>query len=320
MNITLRQLEIFVAVAETKQVTKASEKLFLTQSAVSLSLNELQNQLGGPLFDRRGRALLINDRGRYLLPLSKEIICNINNVESLMNEKKHEIVGALKIVASSTVGNYVLPYLIGAFKQIHPAASIDMQVCNTSRAEELIIDGSMDLGFVEGEVNNDQIATRPWLHDELMVIASPTSELAARKTLRIPEDLEQCEWVMREKGSGTAQIFKKKLGRHVTGLKVAMELGHTEAIKKAVEPGAGVACLSKLAVCREVEQGWLVGLPMEGVDVKRTLQIIQYKKKATTNLMEEFINFCALLNECGHGCACLSSPQNLQNLLGKSCQ
>ncbi|MCX5877053.1 MAG: LysR family transcriptional regulator, partial [Deltaproteobacteria bacterium] len=119
MSITLRQLEIFVAVAETQQVTKASEKLFLTQSAVSMALNELQNQLGGPLFDRRGRALLINDRGRYLLPFAKEILCQINNIETLMTEKNDKVVGALKIVASSTVGNYVLPYLIGAFKQMH---------------------------------------------------------------------------------------------------------------------------------------------------------------------------------------------------------
>ncbi|MBU3937372.1 MAG: LysR family transcriptional regulator, partial [Proteobacteria bacterium] len=107
MSITLRQLEIFVAVAETQQVTKASEKLFLTQSAVSMALNELQNQLGGPLFDRRGRALLINDRGRYLLPLGKDILCQINNIETLMTEKKDKVIGALKIAASSTVGNYV---------------------------------------------------------------------------------------------------------------------------------------------------------------------------------------------------------------------
>lgn len=320
MSITLRQLEIFVAVAETQQVTKASEKLFLTQSAVSMALNELQNQLGGPLFDRRGRALLINDRGRYLLPLGKDILCQINNIETLMTEKKDKVIGALKIAASSTVGNYVLPYLIGAFKHMHPSVSIDMQVCNTSHAEELVVDGSMDLGFVEGEVSNDQISTLPWLQDELMVIASPTSEIGAQKSFRVPEDLEKCDWIMREKGSGTAQIFKKKLGRHVTGLKVVMELGHTEAIKKAVESGAGVACLSKLTVCREVEQGWLAGLPVEGVDMHRTLQIIQYKNKATTNLMDEFINFCAVLNECSQGCLCLSSPWKLQELLGKSCQ
>lgn len=317
MAITLRQLEIFIAVAETQQVTRASEKLHLTQSAVSMALQELQNQLGGPLFDRRGRRLLINDRGRFLLPLGKEILCQVNNVESLMTERGDTVTGSLKIVASSTIGNYVLPYLIGVFKKLHPAVSLNMVVSNTGHAETLIVEGEADLGFVEGEVSNDQVMTIPWLQDELVVIASPSQEIAAQELFRVPEDLTRCEWLIREKGSGTAQIFKKKLGPHVVGLKVAMELGHTEAIKKAVEAGAGVACLSNLTVCREVEEGWLARLRVEGLDMQRTLRIIHYRKKAMTGLMREFVDFCTMIKECSRGCACLTSPWKLQELLDK---
>lgn len=315
MAITLRQLEIFIAVAETRQVTKASEKLLLTQSAVSMALNELQNQLGGPLFDRRGRSLLINDRGRYLLPLCKDILCQVDNIESLMTEKSNAIAGTLQLVASSTIGNYVLPYLIGVFKRLHPAVTINMLVSNTRHAEELVVEGKADLGFVEGEVAHDQVKTLPWLQDELVVIAGPRQEVASQSFFRVPEDLSRCEWIMREKGSGTAQIFKKKLGGHVTGLKVAMELGHTEAIKKAVEAGAGVACLSGLTVCREVEQGWLAKLSVKGLDMHRTLHIIHYKKKAMTSLMREFIEFCGVIKGCNQGCAGLTSPWKLQDLL-----
>lgn len=315
MAITLRQLEIFIAVAETRQVTKASEKLHLTQSAVSMALNELQNQLGGPLFDRRGRSLLINDRGRYLLPLCKDILCQVDNIESLMTEKTDTVAGTLQLVASSTIGNYVLPYLIGVFKRLHPAAILNMLVCNTRHAEGLIVEGKADLGFVEGEVVNDQVTILPWLRDELVVIAGPRQEIASQSMFRVPEDLSRCEWIMREKGSGTAQIFKKKLGSHVTGLKVAMELGHTEAIKKAVEAGAGVACLSSLTVCREVEQGWLVKLSVEGLDMHRTLHVIHYKNKVMTNLMREFIEFCRVIKECNQGYSCLTSPWKLQDLL-----
>jgi DNA-binding transcriptional LysR family regulator len=315
MAITLRQLEIFIAVAETQQVTKASERLHLTQSAVSMALGELQNQLGGPLFDRRGRSLLINDRGRFLLPLCKEILCQINNIESLMAEKTETVAGTLQMVASSTIGNYVLPYLIGVFKRLHPAVTLNMLVSNTRRAEELIVEGVADIGFVEGEVSNDQVTTVPWLRDELVVIAGPDHEMARQPTFQIPDDLSRCEWIMREKGSGTAQIFKKKLGSHVTGLKVAMELGHTEAIKKAVEAGAGVACLSGLTVGREVEQGWLAKLRVEGIDMQRMLHIIHYKNKAMTRLMREFVEFCRVINECGQGYACLTSPGKLQELL-----
>lgn len=315
MAISLRQLEIFIAVAETRQVTKASQKLLLTQSAVSMALNELQNQLGGPLFDRRGRSLLINDRGRFLLPLCKDILSQVDNIESLMTERADTVAGTMQLVASSTIGNYVLPYLIGVFKRLHPAAVINMLVCNTRHAETQIVEGQADLGFVEGEVMNDQVTALPWLRDELVVIAAPDHEIAKRDRFRVPEDLERCEWIMREKGSGTAQIFKKKLGRHVTGIRVAMEMGHTEAIKKAVEAGAGVACLSYLTVCREVEQGWLTTLCVDGLDMQRTLNIIHYKKKAMTSLMREFIDFCKVVKDCNQGFACLTSPARLQELL-----
>jgi DNA-binding transcriptional LysR family regulator len=315
MAITFRQLEIFVAVAETKQVTKASEKLHLTQSAVSMALNELQNQLGGPLFERRGRSLLINDRGRYLLPRCKDILCQVDNIESLMAENSEIVAGTLQLVASSTIGNYVLPYLIGVFKKLHPAVTLNMLVCNPRQSEGLIVDGKADLGFVEGEVVHEQVQMLPWLEDELVVIANPAQEVARNERFRVPQDLESCQWIMREKGSGTAQIFKKKLGRHAAGLRVAMELGHTEAIKKAVESGAGVACLSNLTVCREVEKGWLVRMSVDGIDMQRTLHIIHYKNKAITGLMREFIDFCQVIRECNRGWACLTSPWKLQDLL-----
>ena len=109
MAITFRQLEIFIAVAETQQVTRASKKLLLTQSAVSMALGELENQLGGPLFDRHGRSLLLNDRGRYLLPLSKAILHQVANIETILTEQQDTVAGVLEIVASSTIGNYVLP-------------------------------------------------------------------------------------------------------------------------------------------------------------------------------------------------------------------
>jgi DNA-binding transcriptional LysR family regulator len=315
MAITLRQLEIFIAVAETQQVTRASAKLRLTQSAVSMALSELQHQLGGSLFDRRGRSLLINDRGRHLLPLCKKILCQVDDIESLMAENSGLLAGNLQLVASSTIGNYVLPYLIGIFKQLHPGVNLNMLVCNTRQAEGLIVEGKADLGFVEDEVGNELLKALPWLQDELVVVASPSQEVARNAVFRVPENLEQCEWIMPEKGSGMAQIFKNRLGSHVTRLRVAMELGHTEAIKKAVEAGAGVACLSKLTVCREVEKGWLTRLRIEGVDMQRTLHIIHYKNKTISSLMREFIEFCQIIKECNLGYACLTSPWKLQDLM-----
>ncbi len=120
---------------------------------------------------------------------------------------------------------------------------------------------------------------------------------------------------MREAGSGTAQIFRSKLGRYVTDLNVVMELGHSEAIKKAVKAGAGIGCLSNLAVCRAISRNWLHQIHLQGVDMKRQLTIIQHKNKAKTRLMSEFLDFCFLLSQCSEGQACLSSPENFQDLV-----
>ncbi|HEB69596.1 MAG TPA: LysR family transcriptional regulator [Desulfobulbus sp.] len=317
MSITLRQLEIFTAVAETKQVTKASKSLYLTQSAVSMALGELENQLGGPLFDRHGRSLLLNDRGRYLLPLAKNILYQVVNAESMLTEQRDTVAGSLEIVASSTIGNYVLPYLVGSFMRLHPEAHINMLVVNTRAAEKLVQKGEADLGFVEGSVTLDSLRAVPWFDDELVVIVSPTHKLSRKETFRVPEDLRETNWVMREEGSGTAEIFKKKLGRHSDQLKVVTKMGHTEAIKKAVESGVGAACLSQLTVCRETEQGWLKLLPIEGMDMRRQLRIIQHQEKVVTRLMDEFLSFCEVITECGLGRECISSPWKLQNLLAE---
>ncbi|MCF6187344.1 MAG: LysR substrate-binding domain-containing protein [Desulfobulbaceae bacterium] len=317
MSITLRQLEIFTAVAETKQVTKASKSLYLTQSAVSMALGELENQLGGPLFDRHGRSLLLNDRGRYLLPLAKSILYQVVNAESMLTEQRDIVAGSLEIVASSTIGNYVLPYLVGSFMRLHPEAHINMLVVNTLNAEKLVQKGEADLGFVEGSVTLDSLRAVPWFDDELVVIVSPTHKLGINETFRVPDDLRETNGVMREAGSGTAEIFRKKLGRHADLLKVVTKMGHTEAIKKAVESGIGAACLSQLTVCREAEQGWLKCLPIEGMDMRRQLRIIQHQEKVVTRLMDEFLSFCEVITECGLGRECISSPWKLQNLLAE---
>ncbi len=318
MAITFRQLEIFIAVAETQQVTRASKKLHLTQSAVSMALGELENQLLGPLFDRHGRSLLLNDRGRYLLPLAKNILHQVANIETVLTEQHDTVAGVLEIVASSTIGNYVLPYLIGAFMLLHPEAHINMLVVNTMAAEKLVDTGKADLGFVEGDVNVDSLVAMPWFEDELGIIVSATHHLAGRSTFRIPDDLKETSWVMREEGSGTGEIFTKKLGRYTSMLKVVTRTGHTEAIKKAVESGVGAACLSMLTVCREAEEGWLKILPMEGMDMSRQFWIIQHRDKIITRLMAEFLTFCGRVAEHYVGRECLASPWKLQALIDKA--
>jgi DNA-binding transcriptional LysR family regulator len=315
MSVTIRQLEIFNEVVESGQVTKAAKNLLITQSAVSLALHEMENQLGGPLFDRSGRSLELNDRGRYFLPNSRDILDKLEDLDSLMNENDGQFAGVLQLAASSTIGNYVLPYLITAFKSMHPDVHFNMLVCNTRAAEKLIIDRSVDLGFVEGEVNNEQISVTNWFQDELVLFSGSAGKGKKKTVCDVTKDLKKYKWVMREAGSGTAQIFKSKIGKYVTDLNVVMELGHSEAIKKAVKAEAGVGCLSNLAVCRAISRGWLHQIPLKGVDMKRQLTVIQHKNKTKTRLMSEFLDFCFLLSRQSEGQACLSSPEKFQDLV-----
>ena len=317
MSITLRQLEIFIAVAETAQVTKASKKLFVTQSAVSMALAELENQLGGSLFDRHGRSLLLNARGRYLLPLAKDITAQVANVETIMSERNDKLSGHIEIIASLSLGNYILPYLIGAFKRIHPKVHINMLVYNTQYAERMVVDGAMDLGFVEGTPTHEDIHAIPWFKDELVVLTGPSDPLAQNKYFDVRTDMKNTKWVMREEGSGTASAFRERMHEYLDDLNVVMEMGHPEAVKRAVESGVGLACLSGLTVCREVENGWLKSLYVEGVDMSRQLWVIHRKGKVMTEAMKEFLDFCEVMATCDDEPVCLSSPWKLQSLLAR---
>jgi len=318
MSITLRQLEIFIAVAETAQVTKASKKLFVTQSAVSMALAELENQLGGSLFDRHGRSLILNARGRYLLPLGKDIIAQVGNIETIMSERNDKLEGHIDIAASSSLGNYILPYLIGAFKKAHPKVYINMLVDNTPHVEEMVLDGRVDIGFVEGTLYEaDGLHVRPWFRDELVVLTAPSDPLANNESFNLDRDLLSSRWIMREKGSGTAAIFKEKLQGHFDRVNVVMEMGHPESVKRAVESGVGIACLSALTICREVENGWLKSLKIEDVDMTRQLQIISRKDTQVEDALAEFLVFCDVLSDCDEENVCLSSPWKLQSMLAR---
>jgi len=318
MSITLRQLEIFIAVAETAQVTKASKKLFVTQSAISMALAELENQLGGSLFDRHGRSLILNARGRYLLPLGKDIIAQVSNIETIMSERNDKLTGQINIAASSSVGNYILPYLIGAFKKAHPKVLINMLVYNTKIVEGMVKDGTVDLGFVEGTItDSDDILARLWFQDELVVLTAPSDPLANNESYNLDRDLQNSRWVMRERGSGTAAIFREKLRKNFDKVNIVMEMGDPESVKRAVESGVGIACLSALTICREVENGWLKSLKIDGLDMKRQLQIINRKGTQVDDVLAEFLSFCDVMSVCDEENVCLSSPWKLQSLLAR---
>ncbi len=288
MPITLRQLEIFEKVATSGQVTKAGDALLLSQAAVSMALAELENVTGGPLFERLGRRLLLNERGRLLLPEAREVLRRIKAVEELLCEATDEPVGVLRVGASTTIGNYLLPSLMGDFARRYPRAKVLLQVGNTQQIAEAVEIGQLDQGLIEGPCHANGVENIPWRDDELVVVVGPGHPWAKKRKVDAAM-LAEASWIVREKGSGTREVFEAAMAAKVAGFTISLELGHTEAIKKAVEAGLGVSCLSCLAVERELDQKWLVAV-QSPLDLRRTLSMVLRKSEYRTRLFNAFID------------------------------
>jgi len=290
VTLTLRQLEIFEKVASYGHVTQASSELLLTQSAVSMAIAELERLAGAPLFERKGRRLILNDRGRAILPQARDVIQRVQQIDRFLNDSLGEPVGVLTVGASTTIGNYLLPAVVGGFAARYPRAKVLLQVGNAQQVESAVASGAYDLGLIEGPGHDATLTTCSWRQDELVVVVGKHHPWAQAGRVSAGQ-LEQADWLMREKGSGTREIFEAAMARVGLGFAIAMELGHTEAIKKAAEEGLGVGCLSRIAVQRELEHGWLIGIESP-LDLKRSLRLLT-RGGQPTKLLQSFIDWLA---------------------------
>ncbi|MBN2644025.1 MAG: LysR family transcriptional regulator [Desulfuromonadaceae bacterium] len=288
MAITLRQLQIFEKVARCGNVTQASGELMLTQSAVSMAVAELERLAGGPLFTRQGKRLFLNDRGRQVLPRIREVLGQVRRIEQFLDDSAESPCGTLLVGASTTIGNYLLPALIGDFSQRYPQAKVLLHVANARQIEEGVDSGELDVGLTEGIPHSRTMQAVPWRRDRLVVIAGPDHPWAELGSAT-PRMLEEASWIMREAGSGTREIFEAAMNRKGLSCQIALELGHTEAIKKATEAGLGVACLSRMAVEREVASGWLVEIATP-LELGRLLSVLMKKTETQTVLLRAFLN------------------------------
>jgi DNA-binding transcriptional LysR family regulator len=289
MKYSLRQLEIFVAISRTASVSRAAEDLSLSQSATSTSLSEFEKQFDLQLFDRVGKSLRINETGQQLLPRAVELLDRAKEIEDLLHG--HAGFGHMKIGATLTVGNYLATILVARFLQQHPESRIQLQVHNTSNIVQQIANHELDLGLIEGDCHHPDIEVQPWVADELVVFSAPNHPLAKLSKLKM-EQLLQEPWILREKGSGTRETFDRAFHNHHAKLNIRLELEHTEAIKRAVESGLGIGCISRLALKDAFRRGSLVPLATPNLDLGRYFYFLWHKQKYQTTGMREFLNVC----------------------------
>lgn len=287
MKITLKQLALFQAIAKFENVTQAAEAQFLTQSATSMALSSLENQLGQPLFDRVGKKLLLNANGKHILPKVVEIIDRAKELEVALKASPTHLPGTLKIGASSTIGNYVLPKIICQFMAKYPAVKVKLQVGNTEQIIHELLKFNIDIGFIEDSCHEPHIKSSIWQHDKLILFASPNYWLANKKRINL-HDIQQAEWILREQGSGTRSVFEKAMGNEIKNLSIILELGSTEAIKQAVKENIGMSCLSKSTLAAEIAAGELVEIPCKSLTVTRHFYRIIHAVKYETEIMKAF--------------------------------
>ncbi|WP_062270291.1 LysR family transcriptional regulator [Endozoicomonas arenosclerae] len=285
MHITLKQLKAFRAVASLGQVRLAAQQLNLSQPATSMAIAELENQLGCQLFDRTGNKLLINHQGELLMPLASELLDRTSEIETLFRDLQNTESGHLRIGASTTIGNYLLPDTLAQVSADFPNISFNMDIRNTENIISRVASFDLDIGCVEGPCQHEDINVIPWQEDELLVICGPNHPLAKEQEVT-PEQLNGQSWILREQGSGTRNIFDQHLGHKLSGLSVKMELNQAEAIKKLVQYDQGISCLSRICVSHELELGELVSVKVTGVTLKRSLSLLLHKKKYQSHIIQ----------------------------------
>ena len=299
MRLTLRQLLIFTAVADTGSTTAAGERVSLSQSATSGALNELESLLGARLFDRIGKRLLLNDNGRALLPEARALLDRVQEIESQFGlgstgPATAPLVTRLRVGASTTIGNYVLPALIAGYSRAWPGAAVDVVIGNTRDVAAAVTRLEVDIGLIEGPCHESELRVAPWLHDELVIVAAPTHALVqlceqARVSLKA---LRQASWLLREPGSGTREAVEHALLPHLHHLNGDMQPGSTEAIKQAAAEGLGPACLSLCAVQDLVTLGRLVVLRTTLPRLTRRFYLVHHQKKRLSGNLQRFVAHC----------------------------
>ncbi len=297
MRVTLRQLQLFCAVAQTGSTTAGGESVALSQSATSAALNELETVLGALLFDRVGKRLVLNDSGRALLPDARALLDGAQGIEDGFRKARGAAQADLRLGASTTIGNYVLPGLLAAFRQRMPGSLLQVRVGNTQEIATAVTDFTVDLGLIEGPCHLPELAVLPWMTDELVIVAATTHPLAhaARHARLTVKQLRNAPWLLREPGSGTREAVEQVLLPHLHHLAADMTLGSSEAIKNAVVQGLGVSCLSRCVVQDLIAAKRLVALATTLPKLTRRFALIHHRKKLLSAALQLFVAECRAL-------------------------
>ncbi|WP_419811236.1 LysR family transcriptional regulator [Bacterioplanoides sp.] len=293
MRYSLRQLEVFLAIAHHENLTRAADELAMSQSAASSSLKDFESQFDIQLFDRIGKRLKLNEQGRQLRSKAESLLAQAKEFEqSLM---QHAEAGPLTVGATLSIGNYLAVGLMAEYMKQHPGSRVQLEVDNTAHIAQQVLNYQLDIGLIEGELNHPDLEVIPWREDELAVFCHPQHPLALKQASGQPvtnSDLRDAQWILREPGSGTRQAFDRALHGLLPELNIELELQHTEAIKRAVQAQLGIGCLSLITLEDAFQRGSLVHIQLPERDFSRTLYLIIHKQKYRSAGLNAWLQLC----------------------------
>lgn len=286
------RLMVFQSVARNLSFTKAANELFITQPAISKHIKELESEFGVKLFDRVGNKIHLTKAGDTLLSYAAPILSLHQEVKFKLSLLSGDLEGNLRIGASTTIAQYVIPPVLAKFHERHPDIRLSLLNGNTEYIEKQLLNNEIDLGIVEGEPTNSDIQYAPFLNDELIVFTSSQNRIITNPVSH--EEFIKLPLVLRERGSGTLEIIEKRLKLHQISpkqLNVLLFLGSTEAIKSYVKTGSGVGIVSKFAIEQELSNNIFRQLIIPELKFDRQFYFISPKGPEPLGLSKIFLNF-----------------------------
>lgn len=283
--MTLKELNFFYKLSSNPQVTKVAFELGISQSAISLAIKSLENKLNEQLFDRVGKRLILNERGRYFK--EKTLSHYLALIDSQNLFQKNKLAGNIKIASSRTISNYLMPNIYYDFLTKYNDVKFDISTINSTKIIKGILNSNLDIGLIEIDINNSNLIKEKLCDDELIIV---TSDKNVPKKAFI--DTINKKWILRENGSGTREIFINSLGEYAQDLNIFMELQDFEEIKSTLlgNPET-ITAISKLAVKKELKNKELFEIKLINFEFKRELHLIYHKDKSKNLLFETFVEF-----------------------------
>ncbi|MDQ7076118.1 MAG: LysR family transcriptional regulator [Gammaproteobacteria bacterium] len=308
-----RRLQVFHTVARLLSFTKAAESLSMTQPAVTFQIRQLEEDFNTRLFDRGHNKIGLTETGKRVYEYSERIFVLYSEMQEVVKEMTGDVTGALVLGASTTIAEYMLPALLGSFKQKYPEINIRLKVGNTENVVSMMEENLIDLGIVEGSINNKLLLSETCRMDQLLVIMHPHHELANEMSLDV-HCLLAYPFIFREVGSGTREVISKYLRSQDINedeLDNCLELGSPEAIKGAVEAGLGLSIASCATVIKELKLGTLKAVRLDP-PLERPFSFVRQRQKFRVRILDELLDFSRQYckkNQQGSGSVSITPPQ-----------